>query len=181
MIWFSTLKSEWASDLWLLLETDSVLESDLRDAVDWVRKRLVELNAGKNLQLTIPVSVGLSLIWSCSMSLKIYLTGLCGQWYIIRASDTSVLVRALCARIKEKRIQKSSYLFKSSTQTCVHIRRNSIEVKQKQKRRSNYSPYAGMKMFRLLTEFWIFPPNFYLLQSFDDISSVNCFVKSYSY
>lgn len=117
------------------------------------------------------------------MSLEIYLTGLCGQWYIIRASDTSVLVRAPepCARIKEKRIQKSSYLFKSSTQTCGHIRRNSVEVKQKQKRRSNYRPYAGMKMFRFLTEFWIFPPNFYLLQSFDDISSVDCFVKSYSY
>ena len=62
---------------------------------------------------------------------------MCGEWYIIRGSDTSVLVRApeLCARIKEKRIQKSSYLFKSSTQTCVHIRRNSIEVKQKKEGR----------------------------------------------
>ena len=36
-----------ASDLWQQLELASELESDLRDAVDWGRKWLVDFNAGK--------------------------------------------------------------------------------------------------------------------------------------
>ena len=35
------------SDLWQQLELVSKLESDLRDTVDWARKRLVDFNAGK--------------------------------------------------------------------------------------------------------------------------------------
>ena len=40
-------KCDQASDLWQQLELASELESDLRDTVDWVRKWLVDLNAGK--------------------------------------------------------------------------------------------------------------------------------------
>ena len=35
-----------ASDLWQQLEFASELESDLRDTVDWGKKRLVDFNAG---------------------------------------------------------------------------------------------------------------------------------------
>ena len=40
-------KCNQASDLWQQLELASELESDLRDTVDWGRKWLVDLNAGK--------------------------------------------------------------------------------------------------------------------------------------
>ena len=40
-------KCNQASDLWQQLELASELESDLRDTVDWGRKRLVDFNAGK--------------------------------------------------------------------------------------------------------------------------------------
>ena len=40
-------KCDQASDLWQQLELASELESDLRDTVDWGRKRLVDFNAGK--------------------------------------------------------------------------------------------------------------------------------------
>ena len=40
-------KCDQASDLWQQLELASELESDLRDTVDWVRKWLVDFNAGK--------------------------------------------------------------------------------------------------------------------------------------
>ena len=40
-------KCDQASDLWQQLESASELESDLRDTVDWGKKRLVGFNAGK--------------------------------------------------------------------------------------------------------------------------------------
>ena len=40
-------KYDQASDLWPQLELASEFESDLRDAVDWGRKWLVDFNAGK--------------------------------------------------------------------------------------------------------------------------------------
>ena len=40
-------KCDQASDLWQQLESASELESDLRDIVDWGKKRLVGFNAGK--------------------------------------------------------------------------------------------------------------------------------------
>ena len=40
-------KCDQASDLWQQHELASELESDLRDTVDWGRKWLVDLNAGK--------------------------------------------------------------------------------------------------------------------------------------
>ena len=40
-------KCDRASDLWQQLELTSELESDLRDTVDWGKKWLVDLNAGK--------------------------------------------------------------------------------------------------------------------------------------
>ena len=39
-------KCDKASDLWQQLELASKLQSDLRDTVDWGKKRLVEFNAG---------------------------------------------------------------------------------------------------------------------------------------
>ena len=41
-------KCDQVLDLWKQLELASELESDLRDIVDWGRKWLVDLNAGKN-------------------------------------------------------------------------------------------------------------------------------------
>ena len=40
-------KCDEASDLWQQLELASELESDLRDTVDWGRKWVADLNAGK--------------------------------------------------------------------------------------------------------------------------------------
>ena len=40
-------KCDQTSDLWQQLELASELESDLRDTVDWGRKWLVDINAGK--------------------------------------------------------------------------------------------------------------------------------------
>ena len=40
-------KCDQTSDLWQQLELASELESDLRDTVDWGRKKLVDFNAGK--------------------------------------------------------------------------------------------------------------------------------------
>ena len=40
-------KCDRVSDLWQQLELASELESDLRDTVDWAKKRLVDFNAGK--------------------------------------------------------------------------------------------------------------------------------------
>ena len=41
-------KCDQASNMWQQLELASELESDLRDTVDWGRKWLVDLNAGKS-------------------------------------------------------------------------------------------------------------------------------------
>ena len=41
-------KCDHASDLWQQLELASELESNLRDTVDWGKKWLVDLNAGKS-------------------------------------------------------------------------------------------------------------------------------------
>ena len=46
MILLYTLKCDQVTDLWQQLELTSDLESDLRDTVDWGRKRLVDFNAG---------------------------------------------------------------------------------------------------------------------------------------
>ena len=40
-------KCDQASDLWQKLEWTFELESNIRDAVDWGRKRVVDFNAGK--------------------------------------------------------------------------------------------------------------------------------------
>ena len=40
-------KCDEASDLWQQLELVSEIESDVPDTVDWCRKWLVDLNAGK--------------------------------------------------------------------------------------------------------------------------------------
>ena len=40
-------KCDQASDLWQRVELASELESDLQDTVDWVKKWLVDFNAGK--------------------------------------------------------------------------------------------------------------------------------------
>ena len=45
-------KCDQASDLWQQLESASELESDLRDTVDWGKKRLVDFNGG-NTQLVL--------------------------------------------------------------------------------------------------------------------------------
>ena len=49
-------KCDQASDLWQQLELVSELESDIRDTVDWVRKWLVDFNAGKAQQVSFDQS-----------------------------------------------------------------------------------------------------------------------------
>ena len=49
-------KCDQASDLWQQLELDSELESDLRDTIDWVRKWLVDFNAGKTQVVSFDMS-----------------------------------------------------------------------------------------------------------------------------
>ena len=49
-------KCDQASDLWQKLELASELESDLRETVDWGRKRLVDFNAGKTQLVSLDQS-----------------------------------------------------------------------------------------------------------------------------
>ena len=49
-------KCDQASDLWQQLELASELESDLRDTVDWVKKWLVDFNAGKTQRVSFDQS-----------------------------------------------------------------------------------------------------------------------------
>ena len=47
MLMMLLTKCDQAFDLWQQLELASELESDLRDTLDWVKKWLVDFNAGK--------------------------------------------------------------------------------------------------------------------------------------
>ena len=49
-------KYDWASDLWQQLRLASELESDLRDTVDWGKKWLVDLSAGKTRLVSFDLS-----------------------------------------------------------------------------------------------------------------------------
>ena len=55
-------KCDQASDLWPQLELASEFESDLRDAVDWGRKWLVDFNAGKTQLVSFDRSKNLGAI-----------------------------------------------------------------------------------------------------------------------
>ena len=62
MILLFTIKCDQASDLWQQLKLASELESDLRDTIDWRKKRLVNFNAGKTLLLLCDQSNNTSLL-----------------------------------------------------------------------------------------------------------------------
>ena len=55
-------KCDHASDLWQQLELASKLESDLRETVDWGRKRLVDFNVGKTQLVSFDRQITLVLL-----------------------------------------------------------------------------------------------------------------------
>ena len=78
-------KCYWATDLWQEPELASEPDSDLRDTVDWGRKRLVDFNAGKTQQVlfgwsdktsAIDVKMGRSVLEEKS-SFKMFFTFSC--------------------------------------------------------------------------------------------------------
>ena len=101
-------KCDQASDLWQQLELASELESDLQDTVDWGKKWLVDLNAGKtqlvsfhlsNIIDSIDVKIDGSLLYE-KLSFKIlgltFLSKLdCGSYIISIAKTASMKIVAL--------------------------------------------------------------------------------------
>ena len=51
-----------ASDLWQQLELASEIESDLRDTVDWGKKRLVDLNARRTQLVSLTSQITIVLL-----------------------------------------------------------------------------------------------------------------------
>ena len=55
-------KCDQASDPWQQLELASKLESDLRDTIDWVKKRLIDFNAGKTQRFHLTSLIAMVLL-----------------------------------------------------------------------------------------------------------------------
>ena len=116
-----------ASDLWQQLELASELESDLRDTVDWGRKRLVDLNAGKTRLVSfdwsknagaIDVKMDGSVLEEKSSFKMLWLTFSSkldwGSYFISIAESTSKKIGALIRSMKFLSPEVALYLNKST-------------------------------------------------------------------
>ena len=125
-------KCDWASDLWQQLELASELESDLQDTVDWVKKWLVDFNAGKtqlvsfdwsNSNGSIDVRMGGSILEE-KVSFKMLGLTFCSklEWgsYIISIAKTaSKKIGALIRSMKFLSPEVALYLYKSTICPCM--------------------------------------------------------------
>ena len=120
-----------ASDLWQQLELAPELESDLRDTVDWVKKWLVDFNAGKtqlvsfdqsNNNGSIDVKMGGSILEEKS-SFKMPLTFSSkldwGSYIISIAKTASKKIGALICSMKFLSPEIALYFYKSTIRPCM--------------------------------------------------------------
>ena len=120
-----------ASDLWQQLELASELESDLRDTVDWGKKWLVHLNAGKiklvlfdqsNNNGSIDVKMGGFILEEKSSFKMLGLTSSKLDWgsYMISIAKTaSKKIGALICSMKFLSPEVALYLYKSTIHPCM--------------------------------------------------------------
>ena len=117
-----------ASDLWQQLKLASEIESDLRDAVDWGKKCLVNFNAGKtqlvsNNNGSIDVKMGGSILEEKSSFKMLGLT-FCskldwGSYIISIAKTASKKIGALIRSMKFLSPEVALYLYKSTIRPCM--------------------------------------------------------------
>ena len=134
MILLSTLYSECdqASDLWQQRELASQLESDLRDTVDWVRKWLVDFNAGKTQLLSfdrskntgaIDVKMDGSILGEKTSFKMLGLTFSSkldwGSYIVSIAKTASKKIGALIRSMKFLSPEVALYLYKSAIRPCM--------------------------------------------------------------
>ena len=126
-------KCDWASDLWQQLELSSELESDLRDTVDWSKKWLVDVNAGKtqlvsfdwsNNNGSIDVKMGGSVLEekSCFKILGLTFSSKLdwGSYIISIAKTASKKIGALIRTEKFLSPVVALYLYKSTYHMPMH-------------------------------------------------------------
>ena len=131
-------KCDRASDLWQQLELASELESDLRDAVDWGKKWLVDFNAGKtqlvsfdrsNNNGSIDVKMGGSILEEKSSFKMLELTFSSkldwGSYIISIGKTASKKIGALIRSMKFLSPEVALYLYKSTIRPfmeyCCHV------------------------------------------------------------
>ena len=125
-------KCDRASDLWQQLELASELESDLRDMVDWGKKWLVDLNAGKTQPVSfdrshnngsIEVKMGGSVLEEKSSFKMLGLTFSSkldwGSYIISIAKTASKKIGALIRSMKFLSPEVALYLYKSTIRPCM--------------------------------------------------------------
>ena len=125
-------KCNQASDLWQQLEFASELESDLRDTVDWSKKWLVDLNAGKtqlvlfdwsNNNGFIDVKMDRSALEEKASFKKLKLTFAfkleCYSCIISNVKTASKKIRALNRSMKFLAPEAALYLYKSTIHSCM--------------------------------------------------------------
>ena len=125
-------KCDQASDLQQLLELASELESDLRETIDWGRKWVVNLNAGKNQLVlfdqsnnngSIDVKMNGSVLEKKSSYKVLELTFSSkldwGSYIISTAKPASKKIRQLIRSMKSLSPEAALYLYKSIIQPCM--------------------------------------------------------------
>ena len=125
-------KCDWASDLWQQLELASELESHLRDTEDWVKKWLVDFNAGKtqlvsfdrsNNNGSIDGKMGGSILEEKSSFKMLGLTFSSkldwGSYIVSIAETASKKIGALIRSMKFLSPEVALYLYKSTIRPCM--------------------------------------------------------------
>ena len=125
-------KCDQACDLWQQPELASELESDLRDIVDWVKKWLVDFNAGEtqlvsfdrsNNNGSIDVKMDGSVLEEKSSLKMLGLTFSSkldwGSYIMSIAKTTSKKIEALICSVKFLSPEVALYLYKSTIRPCI--------------------------------------------------------------
>ena len=125
-------KCDQASDLWQQLELASELEFDLRDTLDWVRKWLVDFNAGKTQLVlfdrskntgAIDVKMDGSVLEEKTSFKMLGLTFSSkldwGSYIVSIAKTASKKIGALIRSIKFLSAEVAPYLYKSTIRPCM--------------------------------------------------------------
>ena len=125
-------KCDQASDLWQQLELASELEPDLRDTVDWGRKWLVDINAGKTELVSFDRSNNTDVIdvkmdgAVIEVKSSFKMLGLSfsskldwGSYIVSIAKTPSKKIGALVHSMKFLSPEVGLYLYKSTIQPCI--------------------------------------------------------------
>ena len=132
---YADSKCDQASDLWQQLELGSELESDLRDAVDWGKKWLIDFNAGKsqlvsfgrsNNNGSIDVEMDGSVLEEKSSFKMLWLTFSSrldwGSYIISIAKTAPNKIEALIRSMRFLSPEVALYLYKSTIRPCMKYR-----------------------------------------------------------